>query len=173
MKKLNLNIFPLKSTSKCKQKSIYLHISIRFPTDKEPNNNKSLLEQQLIQCSEVKCFPNTPACSQLNGKQTNKNASVLTAPHVPGKGCSLQMNWGNCEKRTSLVTSACKCSEHSAFESMWLSTNVNDSALGWMEYWHCQVWHPELTLGTICMLETFFCSWWTLKCRDTWRKSTR
>lgn len=43
-------------------------------------------------------------------------------------GCSMQMNRENCEKRTSLITSAYKCSEHSAFESMWLSTNVNGSA---------------------------------------------
>lgn len=75
-----------------------------------------------------------------------------------GNGCSMQMNRGNCEKRTSLRTSAGECSEHSAFESMWLSTNVNESALDWIEYEDCQVWHPEKLQGeqSVCWIQFFF-----------------
>lgn len=59
------------------------------------------------------------------------------------------------EKRTSLITSACKCSEPSAWESTWLSTNVNDPALDWMKQQHRQVWRQELTRGgTICVPDT-------------------
>lgn len=71
-------------------------------------------------------------------------------------GCSMQMNRENCEKRTSLITSAYKCSEHSAFESMWLSTNVNGSAKDRVEYRDCQVWHRVKQWRTICVLDMFF-----------------
>jgi hypothetical protein len=70
--------------------------------------------------------------------------------------CSIQINLGNCEKRTSLLTSACKCAEHSAFESMWLSTNVNDSELDCMECWDCQEWYRELHEGDQSVCWTYF-----------------
>lgn len=83
-----------------------------------------------------------------------------------GNSRSMQMNWGNHEKPTSLITSACKRSEHCTFESTWLSTNVNDPALGWMEYWDCQVWHQDFTWDrTIWVLDTFFRSGRTRKFR--------
>ena len=62
----------------------------------------------------------------------NKQKCVLlTAAHVGGDGCSVQMNGRNHETRTSSITPACKSSEHSVFES---SAAKYTSALNEVEY---------------------------------------